>query len=99
MKNPRMWGIYRMPGRAALSNRRERQRRFGLMLATPQPKRVAVIEAPNGKAALEGFAKAEQIRSKQVDSWHVAGHQRLVVTLVNGANVHEAVYEAWRQER
>ena len=98
MKNPRMWGIYRMPGRKALADRKRRQARYALVESSPRPKRVAVIEAPDTQSALEAFAKAEMIRSAQVDGWHIAAGKRLVVTLVNGLNTHEAVYEAWRSE-
>jgi hypothetical protein len=100
----KLYGIYREPGRAAHA----RRKRHGLDAPwhpRPEPKRMAVIEAANPTEALEAFAKAEQVRSRQVEGWHVARVQskrrtqvKLVVTLANGRNTHEATYVAWEKE-
>lgn len=82
---PMMFGIYR---EASRQEQRGRTHRI-------PPKRVAVIEAKTEDEALTAFAAAEQVRSRQVMGWHIAPAGRLVVTLVNGRNVHEVIYRAW----
>lgn len=99
MPRPKTWAIYREPGGQALRERERRSRTYGLYLSPPSPRRMAVIEADSEVEALEAFARAEQIRSRQVADWDIIrlrGRPCLVVKLVNGANQHAARYYASR---
>lgn len=62
----RLFGIYREAGAQAHRNRDRNARYVGEALTLPAPKRVAVIEAEDQRAALEIFHAAEQARSSHV---------------------------------
>lgn len=77
--------------------RESRRPRGPVWREAPRPRRMGMVEAKSEKEALSKFAVLEQRRSRQVQGWHVT-KGRLVITLMNGRNAHEAVYWAARQE-